>query len=152
MEQIPELLGQKATSFPQLLEGESILFETGQSIPPLLWLGFIVLTIVPPFFIGPLLLGLTWWSFNGTRIVLTNKRFVSHRRTFWGTSFVYSIPIARVKVIDRLNTDIIHLLSGVSRVSVTLEGTLLRATKISCVRNAKELIRQFNTLKAAAKR
>lgn len=125
MDHVPEILEQKVSAFPDLLTGESIIFETGQGIPPLAIAAAIILTVMPPFILGVLALALVWWIFKDGRVVLTNVRLLIFRKTAFGGYLLDSIPLIRIKHVSRMSMDFMHLLSRLSKIQVFGVDSLL---------------------------
>lgn len=146
-----EVLGQPVLAFPELLNGEAVVFETVQRIPVLVFVTGAVFIIIPPFVLAPLALvsiAYFWWLSKDGRIVLTNFRLLIFRKRALGGYVLDSIPLPRIKLVTTW-THTLNLLVEHKTIDVVIEGSLLPKAKCAFVKNAKQLIRKLEHQKSA---
>lgn len=156
MDQGIEAIGQPASAFPELLDDEKIILETGQGIPVLVLVAAAIFMLTPPFVLGPLvliLIGYLWWRLKDGRLVLTNLRLLIFQKKATGGYVLDSIPLNRIKLASTIGAtmkDPRYLFVENKTIEIYIEGNLLPKAKCPFVKNAKHLIRELEIQKSAA--
>lgn len=151
-----DIIKEKVTDAPFLLEGESIGFSAKPAFSFFHWVAVIILTFVPPFFWGLLLFLVLRHQKQHGGVWVTNKRLVHFEKVpFSKTYKVASIPLDQITKIKKASLggspsdvflDLLNRIVGIADVKVFVKDSAWVQHSMTNIKPAGALIKYVDSV------